>query len=71
MLLFCGALFIFVQGDRFVSPRHDPICLAKGMPLWATVQGGGDIGENISTIEGTITALDGANVSHKEVTTTT
>ena len=71
MLLFCGALFIFVQGDRFVSPRHEPICLAKGMLLWATVQGGGDIGENISTIEGTITALDGANFRHKEVTTTT
>ena len=62
---------MFVYGDRFVNPRHDPACPAGGVSFWTTRQVGGDVGENIASVEGVITALDGANVRHKEVTTGT
>ena len=62
---------MFVHGDRFFNPRHDPAFPAGGMSFWTTRQGGGDVGENISTMEGTITALDGANIRHEEVTSAT
>ena len=69
MLHVCGSLFMFVYGDRFFNPRHNPACPAGGMSLWMTHQGGSDVGENIATTEGKITVLDGANVRHEEVTT--
>ena len=61
MLHVCGALFVFVNRDRFVNPRHDPDCPAGGMSFWTTHQGGGNVVENIATVEGTITVLEGAN----------
>ena len=69
MLHVCGALFMFVHGDRFVNTWHDPVCPAGGVSFWITRQGGGNVGENIAPTEGTIMSLDGANVGHKEVTT--
>ena len=69
MLHVCGYLFMFVHGDWFVNPRNDSTCPAGGMSFWTTRQEGGDVGENIFTTEGTITAMDGANVRHEEVTT--
>ena len=71
MLLVCVDLFMFVHMDRFVNPRHNLACPAWGMSFWKICQGGGDVVENIATTEGTIAALDGANVRHKEVTTAT
>ena len=47
MLHFCGSLFMFVHGDRFVNTRHDPDCPTEGVYFWKTRQGGGDVGENI------------------------
>ena len=29
----CGALFMFMHGDWFVNPRHDPDCPTGGMPF--------------------------------------
>ena len=60
-----------MHGDWFVIPRHDPAFPAGAMSFWKTRQGGGNVGENIATTDGTITALGGANVRHKEVTTET
>ena len=62
---------MFVHGDRFVNPRNDPACPDGGMSFWTNRQGDVKLGEIIASTEGTITALDGANVRHKEVTTTT
>ena len=39
------------------------------MSFWTTLQGSGNVGDNIASTEGTITDLDGANVRHEEVTT--
>ena len=66
----CRSLFMFVCGDRFVNPQNDPACSAGGMSFCTTRHGGSDVGENIATMEDTITALDGANFRHEEVTTT-
>ena len=41
------------------------------MYFLTTRRDGGNVEENIATTEGTITALDSANVRHKEVTTAT
>ena len=62
---------MFVHRDWFVNPRKDPSCPAGGMSLWKTCQYNGNMGENISSTEGTITALKGANARHEEVTTMT
>ena len=62
---------MFVHGDLFVSLQHDPACPAGGVSFWMTRQGGSNEGENIYSMEGTITALDGANVRHEEVKTAT
>ena len=69
MLHVCRALFVFVHWDRFFNPWHDPACPVGGISFWTTFQSGGDVGDNISTTEGTITALDGSNIRHKEVRT--
>ena len=69
MLHVCGALFMFVHGDRFVNPRHDPACPAGGLFFWTTCQGGGDMGEKIASTEETTMDLDGINIRHDEVTT--
>ena len=71
MLHVCGSLFMFVHGDRFVNPWHEPACPAGGVSFWMTRQGSSDVGENINSMEGTITALDGTNVQNEEVTTVT
>ena len=68
MLHVCESLFVFVHRDRFVNPRNDPAFPAGGVSFWTTRQGGGDVGENIASMEGVIPALDGANVRHEEVT---
>ena len=54
-----------------MNPGADPACPAGGLSLWSTRQGGGVLGEEISETEGNITALDGANVRHKEVMSAT
>ena len=71
MMHVCGALFMFVHGDRFMNPGADPACPARSLSFWSTRQGGGVLGEEIAETEGKITALDGANVRHKEVTSAT
>ena len=71
MLHVCGSLFMFVHGDWFVNPRHDLACPAGGVYFWMTRQSGGKVGENIASTKGAITALDGANVRHEEVTSET
>ena len=71
MLHVCGSLFMFVHGDWFVNPRHNPAYPDGGMSFWTTHQDGGNVGLNIASTEGIITALDGANVRHEEVTTVT
>ena len=62
---------MFVHRDRFVNPWHAPTCPSGGMSFWTTCQGRCGMGNNIATMEGTITALDGANVRHEEVATAT
>ena len=69
MLYVCGSLFMFVHRYWFINPQHDPACPAGGLSFWAPRQGGGDVGENIASMEGKITALEGTNVRHEEVTT--
>ena len=71
MMHVCGALFMFVHGDRFMNPGADPACPAGGLSFWSTRQGGGVLGDEIAETEGKITALDGAGVRHKEVTLAT
>ena len=71
MLHVCRDLFMFVHGDRFINLWHNPACPTGGVSFWTTRQGGGDMGENIASTEGTITAVDGANVKHNEVMTVT
>ena len=44
MLHVCGALFMFIHGDRFFTPRHNPDFPAGGMSFWTTRQGIGDMG---------------------------
>ena len=51
MLHVCRALFMFVHGDWFVNTRHNPTCLAGVMYFYTTRQGGGDMGENTTTME--------------------
>ena len=41
------------------------------MKFCTTFRGGGNVGENIATTEGTVTTLDGANGRNEEVTTAT
>ena len=62
MLHVCRFLFMLMHRDRFVNLRHDPSCPSGGISFWTTRQGGSDVGENIASTEGTITALDGSNV---------
>ena len=62
---------MFVHGDRFINPRHDLVFPAGSVYFWTTRQGGGNMGENIASTEEAITALVGANVWHKEVTSAT
>ena len=38
------------------------------MSFWKTHQGGVDVGENVASMEGAITALDGTNFRNEEVT---
>ena len=71
MMHVCGALFMFFHGDRFMNPGADPACPAGGLSLWSTRQGGGVLREEIVETEGKITALDGADVHHEEVTSAT
>ena len=71
MMHVCGALFMFFHGDRFMNPGADPACPAGGLSFWSTRQGAGILGEEIAETEGEITALDGTNVRHKEVTLAT
>ena len=62
---------MFVHGYIFMNPGADPACPVGGLSFWLTRQGGGVLGEEISETEGKITAIDGANVRHKEVTSAT
>ena len=71
MMHVCGALFMFVHGDRFMNPGADPACPARGLSFWLMRQGGGVLGEEIAETEGKITALDGANVRHEVVMSAT
>ena len=71
MLYVCGALFMFMLGNRFANPCHNPDFPARVMYLWMTRQGGRDVGENFAYTEGTITDQDGDNVRPKDVTTAT
>ena len=66
-----GALFMFVHGDRFMNTGSDPACPTGGRYLWSTWQGAGVLGEEIAETEGKITALDGTDVRHEEVTSAT
>ena len=54
MLHVCGSLSMFMQRYRSVNPRNNPTCPAGGMSFWTTRQGGGNMGDNISTTEDTI-----------------
>ena len=71
MLHVCGALFVFAHRDWFVNPWLDPACPAGSVFFWTTRRGSGNVVENIASTEGAITALDGANVRHEEVTSAT
>ena len=71
MMHVCGALIMFVHGDRFMNPGADPACPARGLSFWSMRQGGGVLGEEIAETEGKITALDGANVRHEVVMSAT
>ena len=62
---------MFVHRNRFVNLRHNPDCPAEGVSFWTTCQDGGNVGENIASTEEATTALDSANVSNEEVTSTT
>ena len=62
---------MFVRGYRFVNPQHNPDCPARGVSFCTTRQGGGNVENNIASTEGEITALGGANVRNKEVTSVT
>ena len=54
-----------------MNPGADPACPAGGLFFWLTRQGGGVLGDEITETEGKITALDGVNVRHEEVTLAT
>ena len=54
-----------------MNPGADPACPAGGLFFWLTQQGGGVLGDEITETEGKITALDGVNVRHEEVTLAT
>ena len=54
-----------------MNPGTDPACPPAGLSFWSTPQGGGVLGEEIAEMEGKITALEGANVRHEEVTSAT
>ena len=54
-----------------MNPGADPACPVGGLSFWLTRQVGGVLGEEIAETEGKITALGGANVRHKEVTSAT
>ena len=71
MMHVCGALFMFVHGDRFMNPGADPACPVRGLSFWSTRQGAGVLREEIAETEGMITALDGTNVRQEEVTSAT
>ena len=71
MMHVCGALFMFVHRDIFMNPSTNTACPAGGLSFWSTRQGGGVLKEEIAETEGKITALDGANVHHEEVTSAT
>ena len=61
-------VYVRAQGSVRQSPAR-PGLLRWGCAFLKTCQGGRDVGENIASIEGKITALDGANIRHEEVTT--
>ena len=48
MMHVCGALFMFVHGDRFMNRGADPACPAGGLSFWSTQQGAGVLGEEIA-----------------------
>ena len=52
MMHVCGALFMFVHGDRFMNPGADPACPAGGLSFWSTLQGAGVLREEIAETEG-------------------
>ena len=62
---------MFGHRDWFVNTRNNPDFPARGMSFWTTFQGSGETGDNISSTESTITALDCANIRLEEVTTAT
>ena len=62
---------MLLHRDRFVNPQHDLDCPSGGVSFWTTCQGDGDMGEIVASTEGAIMSLDGANVRHEEVTSTT
>ena len=64
----CGALFMFVHGDRFMNPGADPAYPAGGLSFWSRRQGGGVLGYEIVETEEHIIVLDRVNVWHEEVT---
>ena len=66
-----GALFIFFHREKLINPGSDPACPSGGLSFWSTRQGTGVLGEEITETEGKITALDGTNVRHEEVTSAT
>ena len=71
MMHICGALFMFIHGDRFMNPGGNPACPAGGLSFWSTRQGAGVLGEEIVETEGMITTLDRTNVREEEVTSAT
>ena len=71
MIHVCGALFMFVHGDKFMNPFADPAFPVGGLSFWLTRQGAGVLGEDIAEMEGKITVLDGTNVRQEEVTSAT
>ena len=60
-------LYNFVAGDRFVNPGENPACPAGGMSLWTTLQGQGDIGSRMATVEADMVALDARNAMADQV----
>ena len=71
MMHVCGALFMFVHGDRVMNPGADPACPAGGLSFWSTRQGASVLGEEIAETEGMITALDRTDVRQEGVTSAT
>ena len=51
-----------------MNPEENPACPTSGIHMWTTLQGKGDIGEQMTLADADISTLDGRKIMADQIT---